>query len=108
LILSMRGVPMVDVSSVHAFERLSYQQKRIGGRLLISGLQPQVRRKFEKAGLVEELGEDAFFWSADQAILKASNNGILDDTGVSTPPRDMTDGEPGASTSPMTAASVTP
>jgi SulP family sulfate permease len=72
LILSMRGVPMVDVSSVHAFEHLAFQQRRTGGRLLVSGLQPQVRDKFERAGLVDELGDDAFFWSADQAILYAS------------------------------------
>ncbi|HYI15524.1 MAG TPA: SulP family inorganic anion transporter [Thermomicrobiales bacterium] len=97
LILSMRGVPLVDVSSVHAFERLAYQQRRAGGRLLISGLQPQVRDKFERAGLVEEIGEDAFFWSADQAILKASNNGILNDSEPGTPPGD-----------PLTAAPVTP
>lgn len=77
LILSMRGVPMVDISSAHAFEHLWHQQRKAGGLLLISGLQPQVRRKFERTGLVEMLGEDAFFWSADQAILKASNNGML-------------------------------
>ena len=108
LILSMRGVPMVDVSSVHAFERLAYQQRRAGGQLLISGLQPQVRSKFERAGLVEEIGEDAFFWSADQAILKASNNGILGNTDLQTPPNDSSDEEIGTSTGPMTTAHATP
>jgi SulP family sulfate permease len=77
LILSMRGVPMVDVSSVHAFEHLSHAQRKTGGLLLITGLQPQVRKLFERTGLVDDLGEDAFFWSADQAILRASNNGLL-------------------------------
>ena len=93
LTLSMRGVPMVDVSSVHAFERLAYPQRRAGWRLLISGLQPQVRRKLEKAGLIEEVGEDAFFRSADQTILKACNSGILDNTEPRTPSNDLTDVE---------------
>jgi len=79
LILSMRGVPMVDVSSVHAFEHLWHQQRKAGGGglLLVTGLQPAVRRLFERTGLVNDIGEDAFFWSADQAILTVSTNGIL-------------------------------
>jgi sulfate permease, SulP family len=71
VILSMRGVPMVDVSCVHAIEHLWQHQSTQGGTLLISGLQPPVRRLFERARLVETLGVDKFFWSADQAILHA-------------------------------------
>lgn len=72
LILSMRGVPMVDVSSLHAIEHAWREQVAHGGVLLVSGLQTQVRRMFERAGLVEAIGADRFHWSADQAIGHAS------------------------------------
>ena len=72
LILSMRGVPMADVSSVHALEHLWELQRHQGGQLLITGLQPDVYRVLEHAGLVQRMGKDKFFWSADQAILAAA------------------------------------
>lgn len=68
----MRGVPMVDASSLHAIEHFWREQVQGGGLLLISGLQPQVRRMFERAGLTEAMGEDKFHWSADGAIEQAS------------------------------------
>ncbi len=107
LILSMRGVPMVDISSAHAFEHLAREQRRAGGLLLISGLQPQVRRKFERIGLVDELGEDAFFWSADQAILKVSNNGILRNAAVATTD-DLPDDDIDHTTSTGTIVTIPP
>jgi sulfate permease, SulP family len=73
LILSMRGVPMADVSCVHALEHLWDTQRRAGGQLLVTGLQPQVRRVMDRSGLVDMIGEDRFFWSADQAILAAAD-----------------------------------
>jgi sulfate permease, SulP family len=73
LILSMRGVPMVDVSSVHALEHLWEMQSSSGGQLLITGLQPQVQRVLERSGLMSAIGPERFFWSADQAILAAAD-----------------------------------
>lgn len=73
LILSMRGVSMADVSSVHALEHIWDWQRRQGGLLLITGLQPQVQRVLERSGLMDEVGRDRFFWSADQAILAAAD-----------------------------------
>ncbi|MCO5222960.1 MAG: STAS domain-containing protein, partial [Thermomicrobiales bacterium] len=68
LILSMRGVPMADVSSVQAFEHIWREHVKAGGTIYISGLQPQVRGVLARAGLIEEIGEQHFFWSAAQAI----------------------------------------
>ncbi len=68
LILSMRGVPMADVSSVQAIEHIWREHAKAGGTIYISGLQPQVRGVLERAGLVAEIGEQHFFWSAAQAI----------------------------------------
>ncbi|MBN9390330.1 MAG: SulP family inorganic anion transporter [Chloroflexi bacterium] len=71
LILSMRGVPLIDVSGLHAVEHLWRSQREKGGLLYFTGLSPQVHRMFERAGLVDLFGADKFLWSADQAILRA-------------------------------------
>lgn len=71
LILSMRGVPMVDASSLHAIEHFWREQVAHGGILAICGLQPQVRRMFERAGLVQAIGEEHFHWGALEAIAAA-------------------------------------
>jgi SulP family sulfate permease len=71
LILSMRGVSMVDASSLHAIEHFWREQVTHGGLLFVCGLQPQVRRMFERAGLVDAFGEDKFHWSALEAITAA-------------------------------------
>jgi SulP family sulfate permease len=68
LILSMRGVPVLDVSGLHAIENIWQHQLKQKGLLLITGLQPQVEKLFQRGGLIEKMGEDKFFWGADQAI----------------------------------------
>jgi len=72
LILSMRGVPMVDVSSVQAIEHIWRAQNERDGELFVTGVQPQPRKLFERAGLITLIGEEQFFWSADKAIAKIS------------------------------------
>lgn len=81
VILSMRGVPLIDASSLHALEHLWHAQRAAGGLLLICGLQPQVRRMFERVGLVELFGEETFYWDASEAIAAAHrqlDDGVLD------------------------------
>lgn len=68
LILSMRGVPMADVSSVQAIEHIWREHVKVGGTIYLTGLQPQVRKVLENAGLIAEIGEQHVLWSADQAI----------------------------------------
>lgn len=72
LILSMRGVPMVDVSSVQAIEHIWREQAERGGELFVTGMQPQVRKLCERAGLIDLVGEDHVLWSADRAIAAAA------------------------------------
>ncbi len=71
LILSMRGVPMMDASGLHAVEQIWQHQIKKGGLLYLTGLQPQVHRLLERAGVTDEIGIDKFLWSADQAIRSA-------------------------------------
>ena len=68
VILSMRGVPMADVSSVQAIEHIWREHVKAGGTIYLAALQPAVRKVLETAGLVAEIGEHHIFWSANQAI----------------------------------------
>ena len=70
LILSMRGVPMADISSVQAIEHIWRAHVTAGGTIYLTGLQPSVRKVLESAGLIAEIGEQHIFWSADQAIAR--------------------------------------
>lgn len=80
LILSMRGVPMIDVSSVQAIEHIWREQAECGCELYVTGLQPQVRTLCERAGLIDLIGEDRVLWSADRAIsnIAAGRRRVLD------------------------------
>lgn len=51
LVISLRKSPLVDISTVHAIMHLRHAQERHGGVLKITGVQPNVRRMFERAGL---------------------------------------------------------
>lgn len=83
LILSMRGVPLVDTSGLQALlaahDRLAAQ----GGRLMLAGAHGNVRRILERGGVVAAIGAENLFWGADQAIIAAER--LLADGG---PPED--------------------
>lgn len=69
LIISMRGVPLIDAMGIQALEQIVEAQRHRGGEVYFSGLQPAVREMFGRTGLLARIGEDRIFWSADQAIL---------------------------------------
>jgi len=71
MILSMRGVPLVDTSGLLALEELYQQLSTKNCRMMLSGLQPQVAEMLERSALVNKIGKEMVFWSADQAIVAA-------------------------------------
>jgi sulfate permease, SulP family len=75
LILSMRGVPLIDTSGLEALERLHERLHKQGGTLMFAGVHDNARRMLERGGLVQAIGEDNFFWSSDQAIVEAERRG---------------------------------
>jgi SulP family sulfate permease len=89
LILSLRGVPLIDASGLHAIEHIWEHQTKRGDLLYLTGLQTQVRGLFERAGLIEDMGQDKFLWSADQAISAA-----IKELGGSPEPAEETAPEP--------------
>jgi SulP family sulfate permease len=72
LILSMRGVPLIDVSGLELIEDVLERQKRCGGELMLCAVQPAVRRMLDRSRLTEEIGAHNIFWAADAAILEAN------------------------------------
>lgn len=75
LILSMRGVPLVDTSGLEAIRHLNERLHKQGGTLMFAGVHDNARRMMERGGLVDEIGEHNFFWSSDQAIVEAERRG---------------------------------
>ena len=72
LVLSMRGVPLIDASGLRVLEDLHERLRHRGGRLMLAGISPRVLTMLERGELVEALGKDNIFWSSDQAIVAAS------------------------------------
>ena len=75
LILSMRGVSLVDTAGIESIHRLHERLHQQGGTLMFAGVHDNARNMLERGGLVEAIGEDNFFWSSDQAIVEAEHRG---------------------------------
>ncbi|MPM69817.1 C4-dicarboxylic acid transporter DauA [bioreactor metagenome] len=69
VILSLRGMPSVDVSGVQTVLELCRSMKEAGRTVTFCGMTNSVRTYFDRAGITALLGESAYFWSADLAIL---------------------------------------
>ncbi len=69
LILSMRGMPSVDVSGAQAVLELCQLLLQKGHTIAFCGVAEDVRIYFDRAGITELVGEEAYFYSADKAIL---------------------------------------
>ena len=75
MILSMRGVPLVDTSGLEAIRSLYEHLRKQNGTLMLAGVHDNVRVMIERGGLAEEIGAENFFWSSDQAIVEAERRG---------------------------------
>jgi len=77
LILSMRGVSLIDTAGLEAIHRLHERLHQQGGTLMFAGVHDNAREMLERGGLVEAIGEENFFWSSDQAIVEAEKRGCM-------------------------------
>ena len=75
LILSMRGVSLIDTAGIEAIERLHERLHKQGGTLMFAGVHDNARNMMERGGLLKIIGENNFFWSSDQAIVEAEKRG---------------------------------
>ncbi len=71
LVLSMRAVPLIDLSGIEALHSLHDTMAAQGKTLMLAAVHPKVMRMLERAGLDATIGKENFFWSADRAILVA-------------------------------------
>ena len=78
VILSMRGMPDVDVSGAQTLLELCQALQAQGRSVVLCGVANSVRFYFDRAGITELLGESAYFWSADQAILSLLDEEIAE------------------------------
>ena len=75
LILSMRGVSLIDTAGLDAIQHLHQRLQKQGGMLMFAGVHENARTMMERGGLIKLLGEENFFWSSDQAIVEAERRG---------------------------------
>jgi SulP family sulfate permease len=68
LILSMRGVPLIDATGVDVLREIDRHLRQGGGELLLCGLSARVELLLRRSGFLDELGAERVFWSADRAI----------------------------------------
>ena len=71
LILSMRGVPVIDLSGIQALIELVEELESHGTEVYLTSVQPKVLEEMRKGGLVDMIGEEYIFQSAEQAIVIA-------------------------------------
>ena len=71
LILSMRGVPMIDLSGIEAMIALVRELEANGTEVYLTSVQPKVLEEMRRGGLIDLIGEEYVFQSAEQAIVIA-------------------------------------
>ncbi|WP_206459562.1 SulP family inorganic anion transporter [Anaerovorax sp. IOR16] len=82
LILSMRGVPMMDLSGVQGLVELVTHLNENGTQVILTSVQPKVLELLRRGNLIELIGEDHVFHSAADAIVHANEEyleGIIEE-----------------------------
>lgn len=77
LILSMRGVSLIDTAGLEAIYRLYETIHKQNGTLMFAGVNENVKKMMTRGGLTKTIGEENFFWSSDQAIVEAERRGCV-------------------------------
>ena len=72
LILSMRGVPLIDLSGVQSLTELAVELQKKGIKIILTSVQPKVLRDLERGGFIDLIGSDNVYKSAEFAIVNAT------------------------------------
>ena len=65
----MRGVPSVDVSAAQTLLPMLRELKERGIDVVLCGVPSATMTMLRRAGIVELLGEQSFYWSVERALL---------------------------------------
>ncbi len=69
IIISLRGVPDIDITSVETLGEIAVTAKENGRRFVFCGMNNTVQRVFNKSGVCDELLEGSVFATIDKALL---------------------------------------
>lgn len=69
VIVSLRGVPDIDISSVETLEEWCREVRAGGRRVIFCGMNNRVEAVLKRSGMYEEFGKECFFASIDRALL---------------------------------------
>ncbi|MPM77650.1 hypothetical protein SDC9_124658 [bioreactor metagenome] len=72
----MRGIPFADLSGIQVLEGFCKKLKGENTEIYFSSVQPKVMEMFRRCNIVEEIGEENFFWSADLALEKIAGKQV--------------------------------
>lgn len=70
------GINDIDASGEEKIREVAERLRKVGVRLVFSGLKYQVYRIFQKANLVEELGSDVFYSDKESALRALQNETV--------------------------------
>jgi SulP family sulfate permease len=70
-ILRMRRVPVVDATGLHALEEIHHRCVRQGTTMLLTGVQPSLRKLLDRSGFVALLGSENLCDDIHQALARA-------------------------------------
>lgn len=68
VILSMRGVPMIDISGALALHECIKELREKGVQVAFSAVHPKVEDMLRRTDSFNVIGDDYIFWSTDEAI----------------------------------------
>ncbi|HEU0055609.1 MAG TPA: SulP family inorganic anion transporter [Longimicrobium sp.] len=71
LVLDLSGVPAIDSTGLHAFRGTVRRAHREGTLVILAGVHAQPRAAMERAGVVDELGEENLFPTLPDALAGA-------------------------------------
>ena len=74
VILSMRGVPVIDLSGVQSLTDLAREMKDRDIKIILTSVQPKVLRDLTRGGFIETIGEENVYRSEELAIVQAAQD----------------------------------
>ncbi len=70
IIISMRGVPLIDAMGIQALHQIVEEHHARGGEVIFTALQPNVLEMFKRTGLFDLVGARNIYWSSAHAIVE--------------------------------------
>jgi SulP family sulfate permease len=71
LIIRMRNVPAIDSTAMHALRDLVRRTRAEGTVVMVADVHSQPLVALERAGMLDEIGEDFIFGNVDEALVAA-------------------------------------